>query len=216
MHFVFLVLTVTKINTEAVGVKSLLPRSSDKKSIGFRRTEMELRLLGRDCSDRENFEAINNEAFPSSEIMSYDEIFDFADRTDTDVLGIYDDDKFVGFIVLLKNAECGYVYYLAIDSRARSKGYGGSAIRKLMEDYSHLQIILDFEIIDESAENLEQRIRRKSFYLRNGFHETGRFTLLNGYRFEVVCNKQELRADAFMELIRVIHQYRPEFPDVLI
>ena len=82
--------------------------------------------------------------------------------------------------------------------------------------FSHLQIILDFEIIDESAENLEQRIRRKNFYLRNGFHETGRFTLLNGYRFEVVCNKQELRADAFMELIRVIHQYRPEFPEVLI
>lgn len=178
--------------------------------------KLELIRLNPDSKDRKYFEQINDEAFPLSERMSFDEIFDFASDTDTDVLGIYDDGTPVGFAVLLKNVECGYVYYIAIDSRIRSKGYGGAAIQKMMEVYSELQLVLDFEVIDENAENNQQRVRRKNFYLRNGFHETGNYTLLCDERFEVVCNGGELRKAALKDLLRIIHKHRPEFPDVLI
>ncbi len=178
--------------------------------------EIELIKLEPNCKDRQVFEQINKEAFPLSERMSMDEIFSFAANTDTDVLGIYDVDTPVGFTVILKNKKCGYVYYLAIDKRVRSKGYGGAALEKLFETYPWLQIILDFEEIDANAENSAQRLRRKEFYLRNGFHETGCFTMLNGARFEVVCSGGELRKDAFKDLLNVIHAHRPEFPNVLI
>ena len=55
--------------------------------------------------DNGYFEQINDEAFPLSERMSFDEIFDFASDTNTDVLGIYDDKKPIGFVVLLKNVD---------------------------------------------------------------------------------------------------------------
>lgn len=177
---------------------------------------LELIKLNPDSKDRKYFEQVNHEAFPLSERMSFDKIFDFASDTDTDVLGIYDGKTPVGFAVLLKNAECGYVYYLAIDCHARSKGYGSAAIRRLLEVYSGLQLVLDFEEIDETAENNEQRIRRKNFYLKNGFHETGNYTLLRNDRFEVVCSGGELRKAAFGDLLCIIHAHRPEFPDVLI
>lgn len=115
--------------------------------------------------------------------MSIDDIFSFASDTNTDVLGIYDDSMLFGFAVILMNDKCGYVYFIAIDKNVRSKGYGSAAT----ETYSNLQIVLDFEEIDEDAENYAQRIRRKNFYLRNGFHETGNYTLLREQRFEVVC-----------------------------
>lgn len=73
-----------------------------------------------------------------------------------------------------------------------------------------------FEEIDEKAENYAQRIRRKNFYLRNGFHKTGNYTLLWGNRFEVVCSAGKLRKDAFQDLLNVIYKYCPEFPNVLI
>lgn len=178
---------------------------------------LELIRLNVDSKDRKYFERINDEAFPLSERMNFDEIFDFASDTDTDVLGIYTDDgNPVGFAVILKNEECGYVYFIAIDSHIRSKGYGGAAIQKMMEVYSKLQLVLDFEVIDENAENNEQRIRRKNFYLRNGFHETGNYTMLGDDRFEVVCNGGELRKAALKDLLRILHKHRPEFPDVLI
>ena len=166
--------------------------------------------------DNGYFEQINDEAFPLLERMSFDEIFDFASDTNTDVLGIYDDKKPIGFVVLLKNEECGYIYYLAMDSRIRSKGYGSAAIQKMIEVYSDLLLVLDFEVIDENAENNAQRIRRKNFYLRNGFHETGYYTMLRNDCFEVVCSGGELCKSALKDLLCIIHAHRSEFPNVLI
>ena len=39
---------------------------------------LELIKLSPNNEDREHFERINNEAFPSSQRMNFDEIFDFA------------------------------------------------------------------------------------------------------------------------------------------
>lgn len=179
---------------------------------------MDIKLINLkpDCKDRKYLEQINNEAFPDSERMSMDEIFVFASDTNTDVLGIYANDMPIGFAVLLKNEECAYLYYLAIDKRVRSKGYGGAAIKKIRSTYPQLQIILDFEEIKESAENNDQRIRRKQFYLKNGFYETGSYTLLREARFEVVCSVLPFRKESFKKLLRILHAHRSEFPDVLI
>ena len=59
-------------------------------------------------------------------------------------------------------------------------------MKKIIASYPDLLIILDFEEIDANAENNNQRIRRKNFYLKNGFYETGFYTLLGEIRFEVV------------------------------
>lgn len=148
--------------------------------------------------------------------MSFAEIFAFAAVTNTDVIGIYDGQEPIGFCVILRNSECGYIYFLAIDSRLRSKGYGSAAIQELTRAYPNLQLVLDFEVIDESAENNAQRIRRRNFYLRNGFHETGNYTMLRNDRFEVVCTGDELIKPALRDLLRILHEHRPEFPDILI
>lgn len=118
--------------------------------------------------------------------------------------------------VLLKNSECGYIYFVAIDSSIRSKDYGGAAMKILAETYPDLQLILDFEVLDDNAENNEQRIHRRNFYLRNGFHETGRFTKLREDKFEVMCTGGELKEKSLKDLLRVLHEHRPELPDILI
>lgn len=169
-----------------------------------------------DCKDRERFEKINNEAFPFFERISMDDMFALSSDTDTDVLGIYDGNLPVGFTVLVKNEECGYIYFLAIDKQFRSGGYGSAAVRKLLNMYSNLQLVLDFEEIDESSDNNEQRIRRKKFYLRNGFYETGRYTIMHKERFEVVSSSEPLNADALTELIHILHKYNSKFADTLI
>ena len=176
---------------------------------------LKLKILDPDCKDIKTFEKINNEAFPIYERMCMDEIFSFASDTDTDVLEIYDNSLPIGFAVILKNEKCGYLYYLAIDKSFRSKGYGGAALKKIIASYPDLQIILDFEEIDANAENNNQRIRRKNFYLKNGFYETGFYTLLGEIRFEVVCSELPLRKESFCDLLNILHAHRPEFSDSL-
>lgn len=175
-----------------------------------------IKVLKSDCTDFKILESINKEAFPPSEYMPAEEIFAFVENTDSDVLGIYDGHHLVGFFLFLKNRECGYIFFFAIDKSMRSKGYGSESLKMLSSMYPALQIILDFEEINENAENIDQRIRRKAFYLRNGFCETGRYTFLRDERFEVVCNRGTLRVEAFKELISVIHSRCPFFPNKLL
>ncbi len=177
--------------------------------------ELNLVSLKADCKDRKYFEQLNEEAFPPSERMDMQDIFAFEEATNTDLLGIYDGKVPVGFSLLLKNDRCAYLYYLAIDQNFRSQGYGAMALKKIIERYPELQIILDFEELEPDAENLAQRIRRKGFYLRNGFHETGTYTKLWEQRFEVVCSGGEFRREAFQDLLYILHEHREEFPDRL-
>lgn len=178
--------------------------------------QISLRKLTAESEDIHIFSDINDEAFPPSEYMSMEEILNFASATNTDVLGIYDGALPIGFIVILKNERCGYIYFYAIDGRLRSKGYGSAVLERLGDEYKGIQMTLDFELLDENADNYVQRLRRRQFYLRNGFHETGRYTMLGDERFEVVCNGGELDEEGLKDLLTIIHAHRPEFPNVLL
>lgn len=179
---------------------------------------MNLKLvkLNSDCKDKLYFEKINSDAFPPSESMPLDDMFALSEETDADILGIYDGDMPIGFSFIVKHADCAYLYYFAIDKSCRSKGYGSAALVEILNRYKNLQLTLDFEEIEETADNYEQRKRRKSFYLQNGFYETGRYTLLNGERFEVVCSEKKLNVTGLESLLKILHRHRPEFADILL
>ena len=86
---------------------------------------------------------------------------------------IYDEEKFIGLIYLINNDNITYVLYLAIDSNNRGKGYGSIVLDKIKEESGQESVVLCIEEIDSNADNYEQRIKRKKFYEKNGFRETG-------------------------------------------
>lgn len=155
---------------------------------------------------------INREAFPKLERTPVRSMFSFARQSDTDVLGLYDGEELAGFSVVMKNSSSAYLFYLAIDRKKRGMGYGSQALAALREFYPDHQLILDFEVLDPEADNYGQRLRRKEFYLRNGYSETGFSTYLRGAEFEVVCTPAPLQEESFRELLREIHRLVPEFP----
>lgn len=177
---------------------------------------LELITFNKDSKDIPYFKKVNEESFPPHERMSLEEMFSFAKDTNTDILGIYVNKKPIGFAVLLKNSVCAYLYFLAIDPNMRSKGYGSLTLQKLNEKYPNLQIILDIDVPDKNAPDNSLRIRRKEFYLRNGYHETGRYTLLGEDRFEVLCTGKELCVEGLLDLLQIIHAHRPRLSDKLI
>ncbi len=75
-----------------------------------------------------------------------------------DFYALYDKEIFVEFMVLSLYANMCYLFFLAIDGKLRSKGYGGQALHILDKLYSDRQLVVDFEMIDENASNITQRI----------------------------------------------------------
>ena len=133
--------------------------------------------------------------------MEIREMMQLISKQTIEVTAVYDDDTFVGFYALSVCKPTAYVFFLAIDSSKRSRGYGSKALALMKEQYADYQIVLDMEAIDDKAENIEQRKSRKRFYLRNGYYETGFFLDYNNLIMEVLCTDAELDADSFRILL---------------
>ena len=156
---------------------------------------------------------LNIEAFPPEEHTEIDLIYDFGNDA-LDLLGIYREeapDKFTGYFLCIKNEKTVYISYFAICPELRSLGIGTKALSALREFYSGKQIVLYFENIFEECGNLEQRRRRREFYLRNGFYETGWFLTANGVNFEIVCSSADFNKDSYLNIIEISHSRIPAY-----
>ncbi len=176
-------------------------------------TELRVKSINLTDKDIKAVEAVNNEAFPEPECMSIGEMFTFPIKSE--LLGFYDAETLVGFSLLLHNAETVFAVLLAIGRSYRKNGYGSKALQSVIKNYPNKQIVLDFEQVVKTAENYEQRVSRKRFYLRNGFYETGRFTVLFGDKYEVVCSREKLNEESLNEVLAAIHKHTPEFEETL-
>lgn len=121
-----------------------------------------------------------------------------------DFLLLTDSERFVGCMVVQTYKNMAYLFFLAIDSSCRSKGYGSYAIETLKETYPEKKQVVDFEMLDEKADNYEQRKKRRNFYLRNGYKETGLFLSYLGVDYEVFCMDNEFDEEEFKELMTTI------------
>lgn len=80
---------------------------------------------------------VNNlakEAFPPEEYLEPATIIEMAKADNFDFLALKDKDTFVGFMVVLTYEDLAYLFFLAIDSSCRSKGYKSRAIKILKKN----------------------------------------------------------------------------------
>ena len=73
-----------------------------------------------------------------------------------------------------------YLMYLAVEPNLRNKNYGSKILSKLKEKYQLL-----FLSIDEPNDSIS--IRRKNFYLKNGFYDINRVYEDTGINYEILC-----------------------------
>lgn len=172
---------------------------------------MNFKKLDRHSADVSLLEKLNNQAFPDNERIETDDIFSFSETNGTDVIGIYKDGEFSGFVITMKYAKCVYICYFAVCPEKRSQGIGGQALKMLKEYYLDCQIVVDFEAPDENSSNNDQRIRRRNFYYRNGFFETGYYQFYMETEFEVACSEPDFNRTEFESLIAEIHEKAPDF-----
>lgn len=148
--------------------------------------------------------ALAKEAFPPEEYLAPSELVKMARSDNFDFLALLDGDAFVGFMVIMLYENMAYLFFLAIDAQCRSKGYGSRAIETLLTEYPDKIHTVDFEMPDASAPNKEQREKRRSFYLRNGYQETGWFLSYLGVDYEVFSMDDHFCIDTFKAMMKTI------------
>lgn len=121
-----------------------------------------------------------------------------------EVLSLTDNDDFVGLAITIMHEELVLLDYFAIDSMKRGSGYGGAALALLLERYQGKKFLLEIERPEESAINNEERVRRKKFYLNNGFSETGIDIKLFGVTMELLSYNCSLTFEEYQGLYKHI------------
>lgn len=89
-----------------------------------------------------------------------------------EILSIEDEHgRFLGMAVMILHRDLALLDYFAIVPEYRDGGIGSTALQMLKKRYSGKQFFLEIESPETESPNVEQRKRRKKFYLGNGMKE---------------------------------------------
>lgn len=146
--------------------------------------------INKNSSDLKRIESLLKNSFPEVERFPMDLILYKLEKDIGNLLAIYDDDNFIGFTYLIQYNNLTYVQYLAVDNKHQSMGYGSKILQFINEKYGMNPIILNIEIVDSTFENYSQRKKRKDFYKKNEFNESGLIFKDRWGTYEVMVNNE--------------------------
>jgi GrpB-like predicted nucleotidyltransferase (UPF0157 family)/GNAT superfamily N-acetyltransferase len=148
-------------------------------------TMFETKVITKESQDFQHIIELYKNAFPVKEQRNIDSIF--YDKTGMiEVLAFYERNHFCGFACTLIHLDICYILYLAIEDSLRGNGYGSKVLKELAIRYPDKRIVLDIEKEDENAPNNIERIKRKNFYLKNGYMELQIDSLWRNISFEAL------------------------------
>lgn len=129
-------------------------------------------------------------SFPDNERFPFWILEECSKENNSDLYAIIDNDKLIGMCYIINCGDVYYLMYLAVEHSSRNQNYGSHILMDLKEKYKTLFLSIDEPIDDIS-------IRRKKFYLKNGFYDTNKFYEDTGVNYEILCtnDKYEITDD---------------------
>lgn len=130
--------------------------------------------------------ALYTRAFPKNERIPFSKMLG-DESGKSEVFIFLDENAFIGLACVANAIGISHITYLAVEDTQRDKGYGSQMLSLLCRQKSGKRIIVDIELPEKDAENEEQRLRRKAFYIRAGYKETDVYYHWAGEDYEILC-----------------------------
>lgn len=143
-----------------------------------------------------------NIAFPRNEKFPFFALNFLSRNNKAKFYGIYDKDNFIGLLYSIYYKDIVYVFYFAISEGLRGKRYGSKVLESIKEKYSKYRIILMIEEIDENSNNYNERVKRKKFYLNNGFKDLNYKVKEAGVIYEMLGYNNEVTHEEYRDLMK--------------
>lgn len=140
--------------------------------------------------------------FPRNEKKPFSMIRSMHKKGKSDVWYCEEDGKFVGLVITINGPDKVLLDYLAVHEKYRGRGVGSELLRQMRQQYAGKGVFLEIETVKESAENYEERKRRKKFYLSNGMTELGVLVELFGVEMELLGFDCTLTFDEYHDFYR--------------
>lgn len=110
-------------------------------------------------------------AFPKEERKPFSIITMMQAQGKTDIWYAQEKGRFLGFATTINDENLILLDYLAIKKSVRGKGYGTRFMKEMLSIYQGKGFFVEIELVDQQAENYEERLKRKQFYLACGMED---------------------------------------------
>ena len=143
-------------------------------------------------------------AFPDNERAPFLMLWAKSGRKNVDFWAIYADEIFSGLLYIVHDGNLSYIFYLAVSSELRGQGIGSRILQALCKLYKENRICLAIEELDEHSPNYAERVKRKHFYMKNGFEELHHKVIEGTVIFELLGVGGDVLAHEYENLM---HRY---------
>ncbi len=143
-------------------------------------------------------------AFPKEERAPLKMLYKKAKKSNFEFSAVTDNGEFIGLTYTAQAEDIVTLMYFAVSDNMRGKGYGGRIIDEILKKHEQKKFFLVIEPVEKSAENYEQRVRRRDFYLSHGLKSMGYRVYEFGVVFEVLGYGLDTTKKNYNRLMRVI------------
>ncbi|WP_052723767.1 GNAT family N-acetyltransferase [Paenibacillus wulumuqiensis] len=163
---------------------------------------LDTRKIDNHFEDMDLVKKLYHKAFPKRERIPMIVLLRKAKKEGVHFVAYYDREEFIGFAYMFSRNNITFIFYLAIDASRRSKGYGKTILSMIEADYPEHRLVLNIEELDSTADNYTQRVKRKDFYLKNGYKNAAYRMIQAGECYEVMVKGPELNKTEFLQLFQ--------------
>ena len=118
--------------------------------------------------------ALYESAFPREERIPWDDLLRLVEKMPLEFAEYRDREELLGLTIVYPRPRLSWFWYFAVPEEKRGRGIGQRILSAFLARYEGRSAVLDMEDpAQPGAPNAAQRLRRRDFYLRNGFRETG-------------------------------------------
>lgn len=111
--------------------------------------------------------------------------------------------RFIGFATTLNSENAILLDYLAVRKDARGQGAGSIILKTLLNAYGDKGFFVEIEsIYDRKSKNLPERLKRRSFYTKNGLHALHVVADVFGIQMELLGRNMEIDFKTYNDFYR--------------
>ena len=165
-----------------------------------------------DKQDLDQIHELYLTAFPSNERKPFPVILQKCEEGSMEILKIENNaGDFIGLVIMILFHDLAILDYFAIDENMRNRGFGSQVLSLLNERYADKRMILEIENPDVPSDNTPERIRRKSFYLRNHMVLMPFKVDLFGVEMLILTNGKPVTFEEYHDIF--VHVFSPMISD---
>jgi len=162
---------------------------------------MESLQIYRNYKDLKEIERLYNNSFPKNERIDFERLLRMLDD-DRRMYVYLEDEKIISMAYFFIFEDIAYLGYICVEEELRNKGYGTVILNKIKEEYQGYRIGIDIEEVKQNSTNIEERVRRRDFYIRNGFVSTDIFYNFFFVDYEILSCGGLIRKEEWQDLVR--------------